>query len=197
MKQNRLIHIAVSGVGVALVAGFAEYILTQGTSGWIPLSSGLLGATLGPLIVRVVAGIRAIRRSSDHGEADTRDGRHDERKSNDARLQGRIHCPRTLDELVASVNGRTSIEREGILAKYAGTWLAFSGQVKDVGKHRTEVYALVSSDEQESLTVCSYFDLKWTQHLVVLSVGDHISGVGRIQGIDFDGVILKDCDLAE
>ena len=42
--RNGLYRPGLSGLGSTLIAGFSEYAMTGGVSGWIPLVAGLLGA---------------------------------------------------------------------------------------------------------------------------------------------------------
>ena len=177
---------ALVAVVMVLISAIVEYLLTGGTSGWVPLVSGLAGVVGGPVLLPRalrLAGLTAPSWSSSIAEPTEQ------------------YSQRSPRELIRAVGGKTTIQAEQISKLYVGPRLVVEGTVYDI-KHGTEDRATyeVSIEIPGWIFAAPCFafaDFSQGQSASVRSLqkGDTIAVDGRIARIGESFIALEDSRL--
>ena len=187
-----------SGVGAAMAAGILEYFMTGGTSGWVPLVSGVAGAIIGTAIFVAVRPKTAVpNTSAPNTPAPNTPAPNTPAPNTPApNVEDRILCPRTPQELVDMVAGKTDMECERISQRYVNTWLDISGKVEDV-EDRLDLglHVTIEPPHWPGINYSAYFSRKWMNRISILDIGDNISAVGQIDEINPRLIFLKNSEF--
>ena len=186
-----------SGIICALVGGGLEYLLTNGSAGWVPVASGLAGAIMGGSIHLFFTPSVADRQeaaplpemhptSLDRASAQPLDMAQPARHN---------LTQRTPQELVQSVDGKTSMEADRISERYKDSWLEVSAEVYDVHGHYD--YIGVSATCNGVVVSLEFDKDRYISTLRVLDKGDRIHATGRIWRITRNSISLVDCELGQ
>ena len=162
----------IGGIAGASAGGLAEYVMTGGSSTWIPLLAGLVGAVVG-LTVSVILM---------------------------PRKEEPFYTPRTVSELTKAVSGKTSVEADITSEPHVGSRIKVSGVVTDIASTflfpgYTVDLRLVGGEEDEGLSVDAEFSRKWSAKLRTLRIGDRMDVDGRISSISQWSVSIDDCRI--
>ena len=196
-----------------ILAGIVEYALSQGTSGWLPVTTGVVTAIILYTVSTVLTSHQKKRRSTD----DYVNSEANEEPGPKAQLtpvplpvqpispplvnQQRIFSRRTPEELVGLCEGQTEWEATERAKPHIGKWLQIEGPVGDISAPRSSGHIAVTirlSDDYSRPSLFLWFDEKrWHDHLRALSVGDLITAVGKIDNITSTSVTLEDCELVD
>ena len=119
------------------------------------------------------------------------------------RSETKNFSPRTPEELVSEIEGRTELVAEEISKRHIGNWLRVEGTIGSmseslyIGQHRRISVGLDRGDDLASVYLA--FDAsKWRDRLMSFDKGDAISVEGQIYGIAPLGYVsLENCELLE
>lgn len=110
----------------------------------------------------------------------------------------RIFVDRTPEELTANFNGVTAVQGADRVARYLGNWLRVSGSIGDIAQMAPEL-AHASFADRSIFTynvVDMWFrDKQWIDRLVLMSPGDQMTVVGRIEKVTVQHVTLENCEI--
>ena len=116
-------------------------------------------------------------------------------------VQGKAISPRSPDDLVNEVKGKTDIMRQHTIRPYLGQWLYVTGHIRNVRQGALGDVITVSADLTKSdVSVILRFDSSsWQARLQVAHIGDTISAIGKFKDVEFyggDGIVsLDECEL--
>lgn len=170
-------------------AGIFEYMMTEGSSGWIPLVAALTGGLAAMLILWLIE-----QRKPEKPQGPNKTAGASE--PDELKVEERIFTQRTPDELVASIRGLTEVAAGHVSERYLGQWLKVEGYVKDVYMlSSNKVIVVYISDAEPGVFL--HFDAKrWEKHVAALDVEDKISAIGKIQTIGRQGIVaLEQCEI--
>ena len=169
-------------VAAALIAGAAEYVMTGGTSGWVPLGAGVAGAVGGWLVTIAVVG---------HGRVPAQ-GLPSES------LAGRTFVRQSPTEIVEDFRtDQTSLEIELLSKRFVGHWLEVDGVVRDVAKGPPGVAATVRLEIGSRPDIALLFSHRAPdlEAVLLLKKGLKVRARGRISSVVRTTITLKECEL--
>ena len=167
------------GLVTAGVAGLAEYWLTSGTSGWVPLVAGLggVGATV---LLRLTLGAR---KGQSKPWASTEDTKRTEKGDQAIAVSGY-----TIAELTSAMKGNlTSLERGRRKQLFLDKLVETRGVVSDVGKAGDRHWIDLQVDDRE---VSCWFD-GVVAGIDSLKIGDRARIRGKVGDLGPSSVRLK------
>ena len=186
-----------SGIICALVGGGLEYLLTNGSAGWVPVASGLAGAIVGGSIhLFFTPSVAGRQEAAPLPETPpTLLGEASAQPLDMAQSTRYNFTQRTPNELAQSVDGKTSMEADRISERYQDSWLEVGAEVYDVHSHYDYIRVSVMYN---NVIVSLRFDKdKYISTLQALDKGDRIHAIGRIWRITRNGISLVDCELRQ
>ena len=164
----------IGGIAGASAGGLAEYVMTGGSSTWIPLLAGLVGAVVGLAVSVTLL----------------------------SRQEEPFYTPRTVSELTNTVRKITSIEADLISRQHIGSRIQVSGEITNISALRVLivfeywVYIRVGDCAQdEAHLVVASFGRRYSSKLRTLRIGDHISVDGKISEIRSYEIRMGDCRI--
>ena len=158
----------------AALVGFFEYVMSGGTSGWVPLWAGLASGIITVIVLLLI-------------------------QSFESKPVDRAFTPRSENELVDQVRGLTEMAAKPIVDRHIGSWMTVRNlPVYDV---TTESGDVVLVENMPSYTRPGFFlsfDKKeWIDKLKILNRGDTINMIGRISDISDDIIWLEQCEIVD
>ena len=181
LKNNYWTTVAIATILPGVASTAIEYMITNGSSGWIPLSAALIGGCFTALTLVIIK--TSEQPPKIHTLSETK--------------SSRIPCPRTPAELIEKIEGCTEIQAEHITQPYLGQWMEIEGNVDDVSERLSgdEISVYIWSEVKPSFFLI--FDSNtWGTQIRSFDVGDHIIAVGKIKSISRLGTIsLEECEL--
>ena len=175
------------GPVTACVAGLAEYWLTSGTSGWVPLVAGLLGAGVAVLPRLVLGGRKGESALSPRTEETDRAEKAD---------QTLVVSRYTIAELTSAMEGDlTSLERDRRKQPFIDELVETRGVVSDVGRASFGDRLWIHLDVDDR-SVTGWFDGSDTG-VDSLRVGDRVRIRGRVDDLSPSFVRLEAAELVE
>ena len=121
------------------------------------------------------------------------------RDSSESGFEGKRFSPRTLKELVDSVEGLTEIAADKVSERHIGLWLSVEGSVIDIREmiFSDNLLAVQMSVSENDASAVLYCDKKrWGQLLNSVDVGDQMTAIGRIASIGrYRTISLDECEL--
>ncbi|MCY4653977.1 MAG: hypothetical protein OXC95_12535 [Dehalococcoidia bacterium] len=215
-KRHYWQTVAGSVILPGALAGVAEYALTQGVSGLIPILAAVIGGILTMVSLTFIQPTqeydddantesreisrRSATHSSANSESSTSGGTSEvpirpviiEKSSHS--VEGKFFSPRTPNELVDEVKGMTDVVATRVSARHIGQWLKVDGPIEDVSTEVREICVQILETEPSFFL---YFDeSSWSTRLASFNVGDQISVIGKIRRIGrFGYVTLEECEL--
>ena len=110
----------------------------------------------------------------------------------------RIPSQRTPAELLAAVEGLTTVMADHVSKPHIGHWLQVEGRVGDVTEsgfgHTLDVY--VKESESQPPLLLSFDVNAWGERIRSFGIGDHIAAIGKIRSIArYEPVDLEECEL--
>ena len=153
----------------ALTGGVAEYVMTGGTSTWVPLVAGLIGAV--PVLIVGIFGLR--------------------------RRKEPLYTSRTASELTEAVEGKTSVEADIISQPHMGFRLKVNGIIIDIDSRLFfPGYTVdLQPGENKDISIYAEFGRRWSPRLRTLRVGDYLGIDGKIWSINRWSVSVDDCRI--
>ena len=197
------ISVIIAAVLPGTIAGVIEYAMTDGVSGWIPVSAAFAGGLATFALLRLVD---VNKPNEAHGSSDEAVTPTDRKGSplkttvelTPSVLAGKDMSPRTPAELVAEIEGFTQIAAASAVKRHVGLWLPVEGTVVDVSERSfDQTIGVYLRESKDGVTVMLDFDgTRWRAQLSSLNVGDQLAAVGRIEDIHFSGFVnLEECSL--
>lgn len=187
-----------------ILAGGVEYALSLGTSGLLPVATGIVTAFLLFISRRTLTAEQEKEPHKDHAI----DSKRDEEDGSKAQpefplpIEGeRIFSRRTPEELVALVKDHTGWTASDLTRPHIGTWLRIEGTVDNISPpsdHTITVSVDLSRGHlmRSMLLVFLSFDkTRWRDRLRILTIGDPITVIGKIRQIDKETMNLEECEL--
>lgn len=191
------------GGGAAIV----EYILTGGSSGWIPVIAGVASGIL-TLFVLLLLQRRQPTDDSDelHRNAEPfveQPGRivqaatQPELTEQSRQIAGsKQFSRRTPEELVASVDGLTEIAAEEVSKRHIGLWLNVEGTIFDISERIGGISVYLNRGDDKASVGLRFDEEHWRDSLMSLNKRDYILVEGKISHISTMGtVMLEECEL--
>lgn len=164
----------IGGIAGASAGGLAEYAMTGGSSTWIPLLAGLVGAVVG---LAVSATLLSHQKEP-------------------------FYTPRTVSELTSAVRGITSVEADLISKQHIGSRIKVSGAIADIwsiGFFPIGWYTVIlnakESGEDEEYEVRARFSRRYSSKLRTLRIGDHMKVDGKIIEINSWTIGIGSCRI--
>jgi len=174
------------GVVAACTSGLAEYLITDGTSTYVPLVSGLAGASFGLVYGWIAPRLVPSPLASDY----------------------------TVAELQRSVANTTTLEREAKSKIYKGELITVHGRVTDIKKDGPDSIVLdtlygmslswvfftlyrVSIDVQDGGSVSALFSPAWNRKIRSITSDYKVVVRGKVRSVYKNVVFLSSCDLIE
>ncbi len=199
MRWRNVGIVALVIIGPGVVAALIEYVLTRGSSGWIPVLASATGGIL-------VLAVRLIMQNR-HQEA-TEENQENVQPAAAVVYQPRqqsepkILSPRTPEELVAEIEGRTEIVAKEISKRHIGTWLRVEGTITSMSDYMyvDDRRIIVGLDRGDDLVpiYLNFSGSKWRNRLMSFDNGDAISAEGQIEDVSTSGFVsLENCELLE
>ena len=167
-----------SGLAFVIVSGGAEYALSGGTSGWIPLAAGAAGAVAGWLVPFVS---RSGAKSGDDPAAPV--------------------VKRTASELMALVSpGLTAVEASNLVKPHIGSIIEVSGVVTDVSEVSESTLRFARSVGvffriEDGRLIGAWLHRSCADEGRRLRLGDRVSVSGKVSEIGRDRLWMESCRL--
>jgi hypothetical protein len=104
----------------------------------------------------------------------------------------------TVKYLTSLREGRTSIQSQALIDMYIGKWMRVSGNLADVlksspdSRHCQVTFTRTSPGLTE---LFMRFGKEWFDRLSIMTVGQDVTVVGKIEQVDAFGVHLAECEL--
>lgn len=186
-REHPFVSVVVATILPGILAAIAEYIITDGVSGTIPIVTASIGGG-GTMIVLLLLGKSTLSEQPHPVSQLVQEGTA-------PRTAGRVYSPRTPTDLVSAIQGMTEIMAERHIEPHLGQWLRVSGTVNDVSARSDKMSVwLQKTDSQPALVL--YFRAKeWESRLIVLNPGDMIKAEGKIDRVASNHVRLDECEL--
>ena len=205
--------IILPGVFVSIT----EYFMTKGISGEKPILAAIAGGVLAALVLSFVKLDESPHQSKTEQAPASPESREAFLKNleravsekvqgpappetstpstlPDSPTEERIFSPRTPAELVDEIKGMTEVVAERVSERHIGQWLKVHGPIRDVSNRGGAIS--VDIMETEPSFFLDFDQSRWSKRLDSFNIGDQISVIGKIQGIDRDGYIsLEECEL--
>lgn len=205
-KRHYWQTVAGSVILPGALAGVAEYALTQGVSGLIPILAAVIGGVL------TMALLNFIQPAQENEEVANTESRETSRRSatplsvnsesttiggtsevpirpvivekSAHSVEGKFFSPRTPAELVYSIRGLTEIAAEDVIRRHIGHWLRAEGSVQDVSSiTETSILVLVDKPESDVSLALVFESANWRDKLASFDIGDPISAIGKIKRV--------------
>ena len=176
LRKHYWTTVFVATILPAILAGFFEYPMSGGTSGWVPLWAGLAS---GILTAAVLFFIQAPEPGKP-GES-----------GND-----RIFINKPHHELTKQIKGLTSVAAKPVIERYKGAWINARGEIHDVDD-RGDTVAVYLFEEEEPGIVLHFKKNKWFHKLKMLDRGESINVTGQIDSISERMIWLENCELVD
>ena len=170
VQKRRWITVVVATILQAALAGVFEFLMSGGTSGWIPLWAGLLGGVVTAGVLLLIPSQKEV-------------------------AEERVFVQRSANELVQQVSNRTSVAARFAMNRYARAWMRAGGPVYDVVEHQDTVLVYVSGYDTGPGFVLEFKKGASLEQLKVLDPGDTIRAIGRISQISALWIRLVDCEI--
>ena len=187
--------------------------MTQGISGWVPVAVALIAGLVTMVVLKlmqtpnwpepavphnlpVVLPIITVEAPKSPVESPIITVKPPE--AHESKVGDRIISPRTPDELVDEVKGKTKIAANSISKRHIGQWLIVSGTIFEIYKLNSSEYTTVHLRKTESQPdmMLGFVSTEWHEVLSAFNVGDTISAMGKIESISNLGYVsLEDCKL--
>ncbi|MFN3536804.1 MAG: OB-fold protein [Brevundimonas sp.] len=101
----------------------------------------------------------------------------------------------TWTVLGKKVEGRTSVQVDGITKTYAGKWIRVCGRIYDVADRFDQIAVDMKEDGADGYSsVRAKFSQSWKDQLSVLNKNEWICVVGKIEHISYGGT-MTDCEI--
>jgi hypothetical protein len=103
----------------------------------------------------------------------------------------------TTEVLRKKIEGRTSLQVEGISKTYTGKWKRLQGRVIDVNSHAdSETYVMLRpDDDSDKWQIASItFGKIWYDQVAVLNIDDWVAVIGKIHKLR-NGLALKEGEI--
>jgi hypothetical protein len=104
----------------------------------------------------------------------------------------------TVNYLNSLREGRTGVQAQALINLYIGKWMRVSGRLGNVlssGRNRCQV--TLEYNPLKFTDLFMMFSEEWRDHLSILTLGQNIAVVGKIEQVDYFGVHLTDCELVD
>ena len=170
LRKRDWIAVVVATILPAALAGIFEFLMSGGTSGWIPLWAGLLSGVLTAGVLLLIQAQREV-------------------------TEERVFVQRSANELVQQVSNRSSVAARAVINRYAKSWMRAGGPVYDVVEHHNTVWVYVSGYDAGPGFVLEFKKEASFDQLTVLDPGDKIRALGRIAHISALWIKLVDCEI--
>ena len=161
----------------AVVAGVAEYTMTDGNSGWVPLGAGVAGAVVTLIFAVLKVKVRAEEPPQEPSE------RLDLPQPSEAQVRY------TIAAIIESVKGMTDVERKARLPLYVGEVVEEEGTVSNVAEHGGR-YLL-------GVEVGQHYVQAWSssKEVAALRQGEHVQLRARVVTVDRTSVEVEGLEL--
>lgn len=189
------------GGGAMILAGGVEYALSLGTSGLLPVATGIVTAFLLLILQRTLTPKQEKEPHTGHIVDSKRDKEGDSKAQPESPLpveSERIFSRRTPEELIALVKDQTEWAASDLTKPHIGTWLRIERPIYDINPpdDNTVIVTVDFSRGYSSLLVFLSFDeTHWRDRLRILTTGDRITAIGKISQINKIGISLEECEL--
>ncbi len=184
----------VSALALAVVSGVAEYVLSDGTSGWIPLAAGVAGAVAGWLALLAFPSGGKTRAAPVEPAADPPAAPVDPAAAARAAPAAPV-VKRTASELMDMFSGGlTSVQAQNLVRPYIGSAIDFCGEVSNVSESspgRVSVFFWVD----EFRLLCAGLDPSCADEGRRLRRGDTVCVSGEIKTIEKLRFFVESCRL--
>jgi hypothetical protein len=110
----------------------------------------------------------------------------------------RVIVDRTPEDLTANFKGVTVVQGEDRIARYLGNWMRVSGPVGNVALISPTLATATFADRSMftyNVVYMKFRDKKWIDRLVLLSLGDRLAVIGKIESVDPQNVNLENCEI--
>ena len=208
MLRAMLTHpILFGGIATSLI-GLVEYALSWGTSGLLTVFAAIIVFSFLYFVhKRVVAenqkqgkADNAIQPNSNTTLAETPQPSQPTLQSLHARLSkdGRIFSNRTPQELTAMADKPTALEADRAVRPHIGKWLLIEYEIDDIlppDSYGIVVWLEMERKKGPTITTTCRFDKEWIDRIEILSAGDRITLIGRIDYIRKYKIELEQCEL--
>ena len=172
LQMTRAQHwLAYSGATIlpGTLAAILEYILSGGTSGWIPIVAAAAGGILAWVILPHIL----------------------------PSPTSRIFVKKTGSELVEKIKDMTDVAAEPIVDSYIGLWMDVNGRINNVARGIGTVTVYIDGGDVGPGFVLSFGKRLWFDKLKILDKGEKISAVGQIEGVSELFISLEKCELSD
>jgi hypothetical protein len=105
----------------------------------------------------------------------------------------RIFVSRTPEQFMDMCRGKMAVEQDRIIGPFINKWLRTQIIVDDVSIPSSSGGAIWAGEQ--SRRIISKFDKKWDARLHVLSKGEHLEIIGKIEHVDGSAVHLTECEI--
>ena len=105
----------------------------------------------------------------------------------------RIFVARTPEQFMDICRGKMAVEQDRLIRPFINKWLRTQIIVDDVSISPLSGGAIWAG--QQSRRIISKFDKKWEPRLHVLSKGERLEIIGKIEHIDGSAVHLAECEI--
>ena len=201
--------ISIVLVGVTLpgaLAALAEYAITSGVSGTASVYSAVFGGVVTTVVLFSLKKLAASRPSQlvQQSQPERTPGPPTRPKAVESSpsqrspvhpIDGRVFSPRTPAELVAEIEGKTTLVAAGISSRHIRQWLEVDGLISDVGDEYTDIRVSLNSTQAQPVILLHFDPVLWKVRLNSFNVGDRIVAIGKINHIGSSGVSLGESEL--
>jgi hypothetical protein len=110
---------------------------------------------------------------------------------------GKEVTPKYLNKLL---EGRTKIQAQALVDIYVGKWMKVSGKLATVSSPSEPSFTMQVTFKTKTLEfndLYMFFSSKWRDRLAIMTIGQQITVVGKIDEVNAFGVQLKECELVD
>ena len=192
-----------------LIAAGAEFYLTSGISGIAAIPSALIGGLVTTILlmnlghgtesnVQLTVSEPTPNELTNKVERPHLEDTPPLARSNTLPTKEKIFSRRTPADLVAEMEGKTTIAANQTMSRHVGQWISVDGLVADVGDVLIdEVVVMLKSSDSQPILHLGFEATRWRDSLGSLNIGDRISVTGKIVRITSISLSLKECEMMD